>query len=184
MESSKKCTLLKEITFPVYRLKNEEPTRDGTLLYYHSASIKDKDELLSNTTYIDDTSVQCSTLGMRRLVLKNNGVKLHSIRVGLMQVKDLVKSGKSSYWYIDSTGKLFQYIRTRREKLFCAKVQQILPIPNSTGCVVVVENIPTRFKLAYRPATDEIYAGILTFYGGYLLYSMYKDPFRQTYRKV
>lgn len=184
LASSKKCTLLKEISFPVFRVGSKEPIREGTGLFYKSENVTDTGETKVIIKYIDDTGVSGKTLGARRLMLMHIEVPLATISRGIMHIKDLIKISNSSTWFIDNTGKLFQYKKTRTEVLSCAKVVKILPAENSTGAIIVVEGIPTRFKLAYQPESDEIYAGILTFYGGYLLYSLYKEPFRKTTRRV
>jgi hypothetical protein len=134
--------------------------------------------------YVDDKSLSGKSIGRRRLQLKLSGHKLARLSAAIMTLRDLIHLSKNSYWFVDSNGIEFQYHKTTRAKLICAKLDNILPIENNTGAILSVEGIPSRFKVLYRPQDDEKYAGILVYGGGYLLYGLYKEPFKQTWRKI
>lgn len=180
---------LDQIHFPVFRLKNTPPivTADG-VVYYHSTVIKrnlDNNEETESTSIqlVDDTRINKPSVGLRRLIMKLRGATLLKITRSFNQIKDLVNS-PSGYWYMDYTGKIFQYVKSRTEKLFCAKITKVIRPENATGCIIEVEGLVNRFKCEYSIKDGEEYAGILTFYGGYLLYGLYREPFKTTRRKV
>lgn len=175
---------LSEIHWPVFRLGEHKPVEDSGVIFYS----KEYEDLETNERSIgfrvvDDKAVEGDTLGLRRLKLKSEGIRLFHIKRAVYFIGDLVKLAKSTTWFIDSSGKTFQYRKSTTAKLSCHKIRKILPLPGM-GVSVEIEGIGSRFKSMYRPYPDEIYAGILHWGIGYILYGFYSEPFSPSYRRV
>lgn len=173
---------LLEINWPVFRLGEHKPIQDGELIYY-SKEYVDKQSLETKVglRLIDDKSVQGSTLGIRRLNI--TGVKLFPIRQAIYFLGDLIKIAKQTTWFIDNSGKIFQYRKTSRAKLTAHKIKKVLPL-EGMGAIIEVVGLPQRFKCMYSPKPEQYYAGILQWGLSYVLYGFYTDAFKQTYRAV
>lgn len=174
---------LSEIHFPVYRLNKDVPLKNGTILYYRNTRYN----IDNNTTWdiiriIDDTSINEASLGRRRLHIPNK--HKFPIRRCYMYPKDLIRQGSNGYWLIDSSGKLFQYTKSTKVPLICRKITNILPGVNGIGSVIEVEKLTSRFKTLYIPNNQERYAGLLKFGRGYLLYGLFTNEFKDTWRMV
>ncbi len=173
------------MSFPVYKLDKGKPERLGTSLIYHEYEASLDDYVLREKIYyVDDTSRPGDSIGRRRLHLRADKLKLARIGNAIMTLRDLTSFAKNNVWFVDNKGIEFQYIKTTRAKLTCAKLTKITPVPNSTGVIVEVDKIPVRFKLMYVPREGEAYVGILEYAGGYMLYGLYTEPFKDTWRKV
>lgn len=172
---------LQEIAWPVFRLGERKPQRDGSLIYYGSEYEVEETPRLS-FRIVDDLSIDKPTLGQRRLVLKKTE-KLYSIHTALYFLVDLIKLAKATTWFIDSSGKLFQYKKITRAKLQTYKLKQVLPAAG-LGCVIEVEGITTRFKSMIRPSVSDKYVGILSFNKVQLLYGFFEEPINDTWRLV
>lgn len=175
---------LSEINFPVFKLKNTRPSTEGGLVFYRNESIDlDNAESKVKIRVVDDATVEGKTLGMRRLKLKLAKVPLYHIKVTIYFLGDLVKLAKSSSWFIDSSGKIFQYKKTTRAKLHCKKISKVFPL-KGLGSVIEVQGLSTRFKTIFKPTDSEEYAGIIEYPGGVFLYGLYEKPFATTWRKI
>lgn len=141
-------------------------------------------EASESVRLVDDLSISDTSLGRRRLKLVSLGHKLFQLKHSLPHLKDVLLSASTSTWFIDSKGRVFQIQKTHRCKLTCAKIQNILPAKDTTGCVLVLKGISTRYKLSYRPHHTDQYAGLLHYGGGTVLYGIYKEPFKDTWRKA
>lgn len=175
---------LSEIHWPVFRLGEHRPVEDSGVTFYS----KEYEDLESGARSIgfrvvDDKDIAGDTLGARRLQLKASGVRLFHIKRAVYFLADLIKLAKSTTWFIDSSGKTFQYRKSASAKLTCHKVRKILPLPGM-GVSVELEGIGSRFKSMYRPSPDQIYAGILHWGIGHILYGFYSEPFTSSYRRV
>lgn len=175
---------LSEISWPVFRLGEMQPTIVGSVVFY-SREYEDKELGTPKIGFrvVDDTEVEGATLGLRRLKLKSMDVRLFPVRRAIYFLADLIKISNATTWFIDSAGKTFQYRRSIRAKLTCHKIKKILPL-NGMGAIVELDGIPTRFKSMYSPYPGQIYAGVLQWGNGHILYGYYGDPFKPSYRKV
>ena len=103
--------------------------------------------------------------------------------MALFFLGDLVKVGKKSVWFIDSTGKLFNYAKDTRASLRFYPISKLMRI-NTGGVIVEAKGIPTRFKSLYPPANGEQYVGILHFGKSLILYGFYDQQYDETWRMV
>jgi hypothetical protein len=166
----------------VFRLGEHKPTIENNLVYY-SKEYVDKESLETRIglRIVDDKSVQGATLGLRRLAIV--GARLFPIRQALYFLGDLIKIAKQTTWFIDNTGKVFQYRKSSRAKLAAHKITKVLPL-EGMGAIVEVQGLPQRFKCMYAPKPDQYYAGILRWGLSYVLYGFYNEAFKTTHRLV
>jgi len=173
---------LLEISWPVFRLGEHKPIVEKSLVYY-SKEYVDKESLETKIglRIVDDKSVQGATLGLRRLAIV--GARLFPIRQALYFLGDLIKIAKQTTWFIDNTGKIFQYRKSSRAKLAAHKITKVLPL-EGMGAIIEVQGLPQRFKCMYAPKPDQYYAGILRWGLSYVLYGFYNEAFKTTHRLV
>jgi len=173
---------LLEINWPVFRLGEHKPVIEDNLVYY-SKEYVDKESLETKIglRIVDDKSVQGATLGLRRLAI--TGVRLFPIRQAMYFLGDLIKIAKQTTWFIDNSGKVFQYRKSSRAKLTAHKIKKVLPL-EGMGAIVEVDGLPQRFKCMYAPKPDQYYAGVLRWGLSYVLYGFYNEQFKATHRLV
>lgn len=175
---------LQEIDWPVFRLSDRPPIVEGDVIYFRSEyADRDDASLSSRVRLVDNKSIQKSTLGRRRLELQAHGVPLYHIGRAVYFLSDLLKIAKATTWFIDSSGNLFQFKKTKRVLLTCKKITQVLP-GQVTGSVIEVEGLAQRFKSMYAPKPEQTYAGFLKLGVGYIFYGFYSEPFKDSWRKV
>lgn len=175
---------LASLVWPVFRLGEKEPYTSGGLTFYSSQYINEDDPKPFNRyRVVDDRGVDKPTLGLRRLVLKEQEVKLHPIGAAIYFLQDVIKLAKSTTWFIDSVGQVFQHKKLVRAKLATHRIIQVLPAAG-IGCVLEVEGLAERFKSLQVPKEYELYAGILNYNRCNLLYGYYSEPIKPTWRQV
>lgn len=177
---------LAEISFPVFKLRDRKPEIAGTVTYYINENFnKDSAEYTKCIYFVDDTSLAEPTLSQRRLRLETEGVPLLKITVAIYFIADLIKSTKSTTWWIDSMGKVFQYKKTKKAKLVFLPVENIYPLPG-LGAVIQVQGVPQRFKVLFMPGANEAkYAGVLELGPAQkILYGLYANYHNTTWRLV
>jgi hypothetical protein len=175
---------LAEISFPVFKLKTTRPLTEQGLVFYRNETLDlDTAESATRIRVVDDQSLSGTSLGRRRLQLKQAKVPLYPIKVTIYFLGDLVKLTSRPCWFIDNTGKLFQYKKSTRAKLHCKKISKVFPL-KGLGSVIEVEGMTTRFKTIFKPQDSENYAGIVEYSGGAFLYGLYEEPFNTTWRKI
>lgn len=175
---------LTEIHWPVFRLGEKEPIQRNGLVFYYTEYIDKQDSSsLLNTKIVDDANLSGETLGKRRLQLKSLGERLYRISTAIYMIADLVKLAKSTTWFIDSSGKVFNYQKKTRAKLTTKKIKNVLPA-DGIGCIVEVENIPTRFKSLARPSKYQSYAVVLKIGLGFMLYGFSETALPDSWRLV
>jgi hypothetical protein len=91
--------------------------------------------------------------------------------------------GKSTAWFIDSSGRVFQYEKNTRAKLQTKRVRQVLPA-DGLGCVIELEGISSRFKSLHRPGEHEQYARVLNLGLGFLFYGFCETVKPDSWRMV
>lgn len=179
-EVLKKPIQLDKVVWPVFRVGTREPKQqDGVTFLYNEYA--DMDNVLhTNISIIDDKNIDKTTLGLRRLNIDKD--KLYSLSISISTLQDLIKLAKPNTWFIDSAGQLFTYKKTTRAKLATHKIIQILPV-SAIGCVLEVEGFSERFKSVQIPVLER-YAGILTYNSKNLLYGLYTEKIKPTWRLV
>lgn len=175
---------LAKVHWPVFKLLDEKPAVIGTRVLYSRLRLDmETSEYATTEKVIDDTSLPGTTLGARRLVLASQGVKLLKIKKAVYFLSDLTKLAKANSWFIDSSGYVFQYKKSARCKLVCKKITNIHP-GKTTGVILELEGIHSRFKAMRSPEPYEMYAGVLLHKSGYLLYGIYEHKFKDSWRMI
>ena len=175
---------LEKIVWPVFRLGEREPQQDNGVVYYSTAYTDlDTSEHTATLRIVDDTNIEAPTLSRRRLELLVQEVKLFPIRQAIYFLVDLLKIAKNTTWFIDSTGILFQYSKTRRARIVVRRITKILPT-EGLGAVIEVEGIAHRFKTVFKPDADAEYAAVLQCGLSYIFYGLYKDKPNESWRMV
>lgn len=180
MDISKRFIDLSQVSYPVFKLGTEKPQREGTVLFYLKHMVEDGVD--SHTiSIVDDTSIDKPSLSQRRLLLMREGVPLKKIRSAVFFLGDLIKLAYSKAWFIDSSGLLFTYNKSRMTSLLCKPISKIMPM-KSGGAIIEVEGI--RYKTLHTPRNTSKYAGILQDGINTILYGIYEEPFKNTVRKI
>lgn len=166
---------LSKISFPVFQLEKIKPVVEDNKIYYISTSGK--------INLIDDKSITAQTLGRRRLIINENKQKLYKLHNAIYFLGDLIKITKSSHWYIDNNGTIFEYKKSKVVPLIFRDISQVIPIKTG-GAILEIKDIPQRFKCMYMPV-DVKYAGLLKISNlEYILYGLYKEKHKDTRRKI
>jgi hypothetical protein len=171
------------IQFPIYHLGLEKPIQDGNKLYYQYITTSKEGDDCDVIQVLDDKSQPGLTLAMRRLQLKNQGVVLSKLKYAIFFIGDMLKMCKSTTWFIDSEGTVFEYRKTKKVPLVFRPIVQILPIKTG-GAVIEVQGVGTRFKTLHAPKGTEKWAGVLLVGVAYVLYGLYDEKQPDTSRMV
>lgn len=155
----------------------------GNVLYYEAMSYADDGKMIHTFHIIDDRNIDKPTLAERRLVLFKNGARLFNIKHAIFFIGDLIKFANARSWFIDNTGRYFQYKKQQYAKLIFKRITKVLPI-TSGGAILEIEGIPSRFKTLYAPNDSEIWAGVLKLGKKYILYGVYDQQYDNTIRKI
>lgn len=183
MENGTTSIQLKDLVWPVYRLGEKKPTvEDGVVFYKAEYADIDTATIKSNIRVVDNRNISKDTVGLRRLVISQTQ-SLFPIGSAVYFLVDLIKLAKSTTWFIDSHGRIFQHKKIKRAKLKTHKINQVLPA-TGIGCVLEVAGLVFRFKSMRAPESWEQYAGILYVDGGHMLYGYYEHPIKDTWRLV
>lgn len=168
--------LLKEIVWPVYSLKTHSPIIEECVSFYTTKDFK-------SVEIVDDKSIPGETLAKRRLILYSQGTKLFVPKYALFFIADLVKFSTRDTWFIDSSGKIFQYKKHKMVPLVFKKITNIIKDIGAT--IIEVEGISSaRFKSLYPPTIEQKYAGLLKINNAYILYGFFKEQYKNTVRKI
>ena len=151
-------------------------------MYKSEYSDKDTAEHTINYRIVDDKSIDKATLGLRRLILHNK-VNLFPIGSAVYFLIDIIKLAKSTTWFIDSHGQVFQHKKSTRAKLTTKKITKVLTA-EGLGCVLELEGVSHRFKTMKHPESYQQYAGVLYMDNSYLFYGYYDYPQKDTWRLV
>lgn len=171
------------IQFPIYHLGPEKPLTDGTRSYYQYVAHSVEDDDQDVVQVLDDKSMPGISLAMRRLQLKNTGVKLCKLKYAIFFIGDMLKMCKSTTWFIDNDGTVFEYRKTKKVPLVFRPISQIIPI-RTGGAVIEVQGVGTRFKTLHAPKGTEKFAGVLLVGTAYVLYGIYDEKLEDTTRMI
>ena len=172
---------LNQVSFPVYKLKDTPPSKEGDVLFYATQSKKG-----TRVHIVDDTSLP-GTFGIRRVRLAQleleGKLELFKIKCALIFLADLIKMSKGSMYFIDATGKVFKYTKTRTVPLVYKKITNIIKSIGNT--IIEVEGVAGRFSCLYPPLDTQRYAALLRESSkGYLLYGFSEIKQKDTHRKI
>ena len=168
---------LSEIAWPIYKVGNNRPLEEDGVLFFLKES---KDD--TKIEIVDDKTLPLSTLAGRRLSLKDKKVPLYNLRVAIFFLGDLVKIATPNTWFIDSSGRLFQYNKTKFTKLSFRKITKVVRSVSAT--LIEVEGIPFRLMSLFPPRLEQKWAGVLKWNGSYILYGFYSEKHKDTVRKI
>jgi hypothetical protein len=166
---------LEKIVYPVF-LVPKPVFREGLSILHLN---KDND-----IEYLDDLDIQENTLGKRRLILANSNKKLLELKTALYFLKDIIKLSSSDTQFIDSSGELFYYKKSRLVPLEFKPITKVIPML-SGGALLEIDGENPRYKIMYAPNLDEKYVGLLRVNPHvYLVYGVYKNLHTNTKRKI
>lgn len=175
---------LQEISWPVYRLGRTNPELiDGVWMVVKEYIIAETGETIFKYRIIDDKSVEGDTLGVRRLNMVADGVRLFPIRRATYFLVDVIRGSLPEHWFVDNSGKVFKYTKKAVVPLVCKEIVKIMPNTNNIGSIIEVKGLSQRFKIAESKIHQQ-YAGLLVWGRGHLLYNLYDEPFKKTTRYV
>jgi hypothetical protein len=183
LDTLKKFTTLSEIVWPVFKLADKQPVQRDGLVFFYTEYVDNNNSTSFNARLVDDKNLPQPTLGLRRLALKAQGEKLYPVRTAVYLLADLIKLGKSTAWFVDSSGRVFQYQKNTRAKLTTKKIKQVLPA-DGIGCVIELEGISSRFLSLHRPSEHEHYARVLNLGMGFLFYGFCETVKPDSWRMV
>ena len=154
-----------EIEFPVYHIEDEPLVIDGIVFVGGKA--------------IDDRNVNSRTLGARRL---QSPVKLSKLKKCYLDIIALIKHNKSYIsWYIDRSGKIIKYQKTRNEKLICHRITKILH--KDTYSLALAEGL--NFGLEFPNPPIGSYIQMLYYKGlPWKPYEICREPVANSHKKV
>lgn len=165
----------------MFRLGERKPEQYSGLVFYHTHYVDDMNTESVNIRVVDDANLSGTTLGLRRLQLQDE--KLFPIRTAIYFLADLVKLAKSTTWFIDNSGRVFQYEKNTRAKLQTKRIKQVLPA-QGLGCVVELEGISSRFKAMQRPSETQNFARVLKLGMGFIFYGFCETVKPDSWRMV
>lgn len=174
---------LQEISYPVFKLRDEKPSEYNNVIFYSYVNIDEEGNESYAVRIVDDRNLDNPKLSMRRLLLKHRGEKLFRLSKAVFFLGDLIKLAKKGQWFIDSTGKIFEYTKTTYCKLSYHKITKVIRT-DTGGAIIEVEGIATRFKSLFYPEQDKLYAGILHFGMSLILYGYYDKKYKDSRRMV
>lgn len=171
-------TSLADIQFPVYLIGTEKPQEEDGVIFYHRIDKDGKEHRL----IVDNKNWHHETISQRRLkCLMLPEVKLAKLTHAIFFLADLIKLSGPKVWFIDNYGKLFIYNKSYKAQLVIKPISRI--IPNYGTTIIEVDGIETRFKCLYAPKQEK-YAGLLKIGHGYILYGLYSEKPKDTWRMV
>ena len=132
---------IRNVAFPVYKLKSDE------LHYYQGI-------LFSDNKIIDDRNIPKETIGQRRLFIKED---LHPLTQTAFSFVDLINSGFRHF--VDNRGRAFSY---RKSKVCEVKSLEIKIIKyKGKFSTVKLKGCQTEFKVWRPPEEGLCWAGVL-----------------------
>ena len=156
---------------------------DGVLYYSNTYRNIDDNTLSTNIKLIDDKNIKEDTLSRRRLKMKSEGAPLYPLSKAVFFLGDFIKLAQSGYWFIDVYGNIFTYKKSIRAKLVFRKVRKVIPA-KSMGSIIEVEGIAHRFKTLRVIKESQRYAGILQYNRINILYGLYDQPYKESWRMI
>lgn len=184
LENFQNTIQLQDIHWPVWKIGSKKPEEHDGLVFIVTESLKiDSAVISTNYRVIDDKNLQGKTLQERRLqLLKNKSAKLYPLRDAFYFLGDFIKVAKPKVWFIDSQGRVFNYKKFTRAKLQFLEIEKIIP-SGSFGFIVCLKN-GLRFKVLYKPFSGCKWAGILVVNKMPILYGVYVEKHKETWRSV
>jgi hypothetical protein len=148
------------------------------------ATIHEEDgKTITNIVIVDDKNIEGDTLGLRRVSLLRDGVRMRRLSKAIFFLGDMIKLATSKTWFIDNNGMVFNYKKTQSAKLNFKRISKVIPI-STGGALLELEGSTARYKSLYAPTPQEKYAGILTIGAMSILYGVYDTKYDNTTRRI
>ena len=169
----------------MFRLGISKPSILNGIVYYEEIiQNDDTGDRVTITRVVDDKNQPGDSLSRRRLHMMAQGVLLKKISRAVFFLADLIKIATANTWFIDASGTVFNYKKTKAYPLIFRKVTKVIPIKTG-GVVIEVEGISNRFKAMYAPTENERYAGILIYEkASPLFYGFFDKQYDKTRRNL
>lgn len=135
-------------------------------------------ETASGVYILDNMNLSGETLGERRLQIKHGSRYIP--RKAYYSITQLIKSNNKTY--IDNTGRVFTYRKTRNVPLKYYKVMDV--VSTEGGCILSFKGVNFKLRTNCREAYDVHYVGLLSTDIGYILYDVSDMKKRDTTRKI
>lgn len=173
-----------KVAFPVFKLGNSPPMFRDNVVFYHRIYYNEDGAENHKISIVDDKNVDKPTLASRRLELQAQGVRLKRLKLAIFFIGDLLKvSASGGNWFIDSNGVVFQYKKTTYVNLIFKRITKLIPI-STGGSIIEVEGLSSRFKTLHNIDASNIYAGLIKYGMGYILYGTYPTIPKTTRRMI
>lgn len=174
---------MSQVSFPVFRIPNDyKLLYEGTVVYTYQEFMDEDNNIIPQIRILDDISIDKPSLGLRRLELMVNKVPLIKLSKAIFFIGDIIK--QSAKRFIDSSGKIFVYVKTKTVPLVFKRITKKWRNPNGVGSIFEVDGVPSRFKTIYSLQPEDVVAGLLKIGSGYVLYGIYTEMYDNTRRKV
>lgn len=178
---------MQEIVYPVFRIGEKKPITELGLVFFYYENYEEDEEgnsvLVPDYRLLDDKNIGADKLSLRRLILKNRGAKLYRLTHAIFFLGDLVKIAKPGTWFMDSSGKLFNYVKSTRALLKFYPIAKNIPIATG-GSIIEAKGLMTRFKCLFSPDDNKTHVGILHHGMTQILYGFYTEKHKDTWRMV
>lgn len=176
---------LTDIHFPVYRLLLKRPeTENGRSTYSNTYMHIDTANEYTHVKLIDDLNAPGDLLSKRRLYLEGKGEHLYPLNTAIFFLHDFLKLAGGGRWFIDSSGKIFNYKKTKSVPLVFYKVTNIIP-SKTMGSIIEVSELPSRYKTMINlNSPTGLYAGFLLAPGAPIFYGVFNQKYRNTRRMI
>ena len=135
-------------------------------------------ELDTGVYILDNKNLSGNTLGERRLKIQT-GLR-YVPRKAYYNITQLIKSKNKTY--IDNTGCVFTYKKTRMVSLKYYKVMDV--VSTEEGCTLLIKGINFKIRTNCRDAYSIKFVGLLETEMGYILYDTSDVKEKDTYRKI
>lgn len=172
-----------DIDYPVFKIGKEVPSFDSGVCFYLRQYKLVDNQVRNDLLIIDDTNVSGETLAKRRLKMTSEKIRLKKLSNAIFFLGDLIKLTDRKTWFIDSNGNVFQYKKQKVVKLEFRRITKIIAL-NSGGAIIQIEGSVTRFKSLYTPKDEEVYAGVLVNGITRIMYGVYKELYKDTWRMI
>jgi hypothetical protein len=175
---------LVNLTWPVYRVGETEPFVDKGVTSFLT-KMEDEDGTVTYREHVvDDKNLPGPTLSARRIKMLGQNRNMFQLKRALFFIGDLLKTAKSTTWFIDSAGLLFNHKKSRMVPLEYLRIERITPLA-AGGAIIEVRGTITRFKVMLAPEPGATHVGVLRpGPSQYLLYGVYNEAYKNTRRMI
>ena len=161
-----------QITFPVYRLRQyHEIKTDGKVIYINT---------YKGSYILDNKNIEGKFVQRRRKITSR---KVYPLYNPIMTHRLLILDKNPNKSYIDSTGALFAYKKTKFVPLCWYWIKDKKYIGNKI--IITAEDIPCKFEVSSTHRNVQAkYIGLLHMEGGYILYNLLKEKRKNSRLKI